>query len=309
MATYTVHSLFAWHALSNHEDHSFYFLGALAGKQYFINRPRLCTVIASLCLTACFCAMFNLLAVTFQRYMYMCHSKKCKDLFTRKKCIILCIVIWIAAFLCEIGNFEFIGWGGHTFDITVASCIWDRTVSKSYTIFVSGVLIVASLLLIAFFHLKIFLLVRKHHIQVTATGTNQACVDSSRKMMLNTCKSIFIVFCAFVIAWVPYSVVIVVDFYKTLPAEVHLWVTWLAHTHAAVNWIIFTINYSRFRQALFSGLKAIRYKIQSNNSKTSTESHSKDFATTLDPNGGPRSPYAAESTQTSHLKADSVHKY
>ncbi|KAL5018798.1 hypothetical protein ScPMuIL_004520 [Solemya velum] len=111
-------------------------LGALKGQAFFMDNVIFCEVAASVCLTACFCAFMSLSIMTLHRYMYICHPNLHNRLYGRWGCVSLCIACWVGAFLLEMPNF--LGWGGHYFDVKSHQCIWDRTASDSYTTFVSA---------------------------------------------------------------------------------------------------------------------------------------------------------------------------
>ena len=64
---------------------------------------------------------------------------------------------------------------------------------------------------------------------------------------IRSCRSLLVVFLAFCVCWLPYAVMIAVDLNDQLPMPVHLWVTWLAHLHSSINWIIYLITNSSFR--------------------------------------------------------------
>lgn len=49
--------------------------GVIRGEQFFDDKPILCEVIASMCLTACFAAFFTLGSITMARYLYVCHHE------------------------------------------------------------------------------------------------------------------------------------------------------------------------------------------------------------------------------------------
>lgn len=90
------------------------FSGVLKGEHWFQGRWLLCEVVASMCLTACFCAFLNLTLLTFNRYVFVCWHTWYYRIFKRPVCIFLCVCAWALAFLFEYPNF--IGWGDHYFD-------------------------------------------------------------------------------------------------------------------------------------------------------------------------------------------------
>ena len=75
-------------------------------------------------------------------------------------------------------------------------------------------------------------------------------VKAAWKETTRSARSLIIVFVAFVICWVPYTMVIIFDINDNLSFEVHLWVTWLAHLHSAINFTVYLLTYEMFRDGL-----------------------------------------------------------
>lgn len=95
----------------------------------------LCVTVASLCLTVCICVFLNIVSLTVNRWFYICRNETYDKIYTKLFVIINCVGCWIIGLIAEIPNFY--GWGGHYFDTKSHQCIWDRTTSRSYTLFVA----------------------------------------------------------------------------------------------------------------------------------------------------------------------------
>ncbi|CAG2231637.1 unnamed protein product [Mytilus edulis] len=224
-------------------------VGVIKGEHFFSDKPWLCNLIASMCLTACFCAFASLTMLSLNRYVYLCHNEIYDKMYGRITCIVICVMCWITAFLCEFPNF--VGWGGHYFDQQANQCIWDRTSSLSYTLFVAIGLIGFPLLTMTICFILIFRRI---------WNTKKALYDIDKgkdgrmgKVMVESfraAKTIFVIFVVFVICWTPYAVVIAIDVENTLPMPVHLFLTLLAHLHSSCNFIIYFVGNKRFRVVL-----------------------------------------------------------
>lgn len=209
----------------------------------------MCDFVASMCLTACFCAFLSLTLLTLSRYIYLCHNQLYDKLFNRVTCIIMCVVCWVTAFLFEFPNF--IGWGGHYFDQKNHQCIWDRTASLSYTMFVSIGLIGGPLVIMAICYFLIFQ-------QIWETKRDIYKLDSENPLRMRkawnetvrSSKTLFCIFIVFVVCWTPYAITVALDVQNNLSTEIHLFVTLLAHFHSSVNCIIYTSGNKRFRKGL-----------------------------------------------------------
>ncbi|ESO89165.1 hypothetical protein LOTGIDRAFT_154252 [Lottia gigantea] len=225
-------------------------VGVVKGQRWFSSRVWFCELISSLCLTACFCAFLNLTLVSFNRYIYVCKNRLYYVLFKTKVCIVLCLVTWVAAFLFQFPNF--IGWGDHTFDEKNHQCIWDRTKSYSYTLFVSIALIGSPLLFMTVAYILIFWRIFQTKVNVYSYSIDDP--DRLKKAWKETAKSsrtLFILFVVFVVCWTPYTTVISLDVADDLPMEVHIMVTLVAHLHSSSTFVVYMISNRPYRRAAF----------------------------------------------------------
>lgn len=215
-----------------------------------MERPALCEAIASMCLTACFCAFLSLACITLCRMLYICHNEIYYSVFSKWRCVLICVICWLFGFLFEVGNF--LGWGDHVYDQKNHSCIWDRTASSSYTYFVGFFLILGSLTLILLSNIKIFLTIRNTKADLYRVQMNDAHDNKNHiwRETVKACRTLFIVTAVFIVCWLPYMIIIVIDIDNTrIPMPVHLFLTMLAHFHSSVNFIIYVRSNKQFRQA------------------------------------------------------------
>ena len=224
---------------------------------FFISRPALCTLIASVCLTACFCAFFSLLAVTLNRYVCVCHNSLYSRIFSRKKNVGMCLVIWVSAFLCEMPNYM---WDdGHIFDLKNHSCIWNRSSVYIYTILISTVFIWAPLVAMTGIYVKIFMSVMSSKAKIHNFGNNGGESSSAQNMKvwrasIRSSKTLFIVLVSFLLFWSPYALVIILDHGDTMSIGLHLYVTLCAHLHSSANGVIYLVTNSHFRTSMLEFL-------------------------------------------------------
>ncbi|KAL4240588.1 hypothetical protein ACF0H5_001380 [Mactra antiquata] len=229
-------------------------LGVLKGEKWFQGRRILCELVASMCLTACICAFLSLTLLSINRYLFVCQNYWYHRIMKRPICITLCVICWITAFLFEFPNF--VGWGGHYFDQKNHQCIWDRTASFSYTLFVSGGLIGGPLILMGVCFILVFYKIWSSKRDLYIFDKDDPLrMRRIWKESLRTSRTLVIIFIAFVICWTPYAVVIAFDNSDTASTEVHLFVTLLAHLHSSLNFTIFVCSNKNFRQAVHSLLR------------------------------------------------------
>lgn len=123
-------------------------LGAILGLDSLRGAFWVCVFLASMCLTVCTCVTLNVVCLTVNRWICICHDSIYDSIFTRKLTITYCISTWIIGFFVELPNF--FGVGGHTFDEKTFQCTWDRTTNKTYTMFMGFVVITLPLLILAY---------------------------------------------------------------------------------------------------------------------------------------------------------------
>ena len=235
---------------------TFFLAGAIGGEEFFSTRSWLCEAVAAICLTACICAFISLTSVTSIRYLLICRWNIFKKFCTKKTInIILCILIWVVSCSLEMGNF--LGWGDHYFDIKNHSCIWNRTKSLSYTYFVSLALIMCPLLFMTYCNIRIFMTIlasknriKHHHNRMMVQSEVRHIRYQSWKEGAKASRSLIIVFIAFAICWLPYTILILIDMKDRLSFEVHLWFTWMAHLHSSINFVVYLVSYTKFRERL-----------------------------------------------------------
>ncbi|CAH1793956.1 unnamed protein product [Owenia fusiformis] len=193
-----------------------------------------------MCLTSCFTTFVSLLFFTISRTFFIRSRHRYLDFATKPRLIALCLICWVIGLTLEAPNI--FGWG-HTFDQKSHSCMWDRTGNYKYTLFISIGCIGAPLVAMAVCHVLTFKHIRDAKLMVynhSLMKTWKETVKSSRILL--------IFFAAFAICWIPYTLVIAIDPLDELPMEVHLWVTFLAHTHSTLHPIILIFTNKRMRK-------------------------------------------------------------
>ena len=55
--------------------HRVLFPGAIEGALYFKDKMVLCEAVAAVCLITCFCSLLNIGAISFNRYIHICHNQ------------------------------------------------------------------------------------------------------------------------------------------------------------------------------------------------------------------------------------------
>jgi hypothetical protein len=222
------------------------------GEGWFAVRPAICEAVASICLTSCFCSLLSIGAVSFNRYIHICHNELYSKIFTRTKSVLMCLALWIICFLAEMSCF--IGWGDHSYDKKTLSCVWDRTADFSYTLFFSLAGVAFPVSLISICYIRIYLFVRASKQRVAAVrvdgGQAQAAKDVSmqRQESMKLARTLFVIFAVFAVCWSPYAVIVVADRYDTFPMEIHIFSILIAHTNSSLNSVLYGLTNANFRE-------------------------------------------------------------
>lgn len=223
----------------------FVFKGVVKGEEFFDDEMWTCELVAGMCATACSCAFLSLTLLSLSRYLFLCHNQMYDALFKRVSCIVMCVGCWLLATIFEAP--KFFGWGGNYFDQKNHQCIWDRTASLSYTLFVCiGTLLQLSM--IGIFYLLIFLQIWKTKRNVfKLESDNPLWMRRAWNETIRSSKVLFCVFVVFVVCWTPYCIIMILDVEDNFSTEVYLFLTLLAHLHSSVNCIIYTTGNKKFR--------------------------------------------------------------
>lgn len=232
------------------QDTCVIFPGISLGEIWFIRRKAICEAVASICLTSCFCSLLSIGAVSFNRFVHICHNEAYNKIFTKRNSIFMCIGLWVTSFMAEMSCF--IGWGGHSYDKKTLSCVWDRTADFSYTLFFATVGVAFPVVLITICYVKIYHFVRASKLRVSAIESiadkTTRLKDSSQAESAKLARTLFIIFAVFTLCWTPYAIVVVADRYDTFPMEVHIFAILVAHTNSSLNSVLYGLTNMNFRR-------------------------------------------------------------
>lgn len=223
------------------------FSGVFKGERYFVENPVLCEIVASVCLTSCFCSLLSIGAISFNRYVHICHQQIYSKIYSPKTCLVMVVGLWVVSFCLEMPNF--IGWGDHVFDHKTRSCVWDRTADFSYTLFFALVGVVLPLIVISVCYARIFLFVRQAKKRIAQSGDQSDLKQKKeRQDSIKLARTLFIIFVVFTICWTPYAFMVVLDVNDTFAMELHAFSILLAHTNSSINCVLYGVFNNNFRK-------------------------------------------------------------
>ncbi|XP_055342808.1 melatonin receptor type 1B-B-like [Paramacrobiotus metropolitanus] len=259
-------------------------VGAVAGRKVLISNSVLCDWIASFCAPACMSSMWNMCAISLNRYVLICKPHLYNRIFTFRNSILCCVCIWIGAHLFHIPNH--LGWGKNRFNADYYLCTFD-IVTHSYAIFyiIMGVLV--PLVGVLYGYTCIFLKVRsvktqlRQHQQAVltapaanasqghpterrdsfpeksppdaekATATEHRLRRPKRPGFtqddVKLAKTLFAAFLVFLICWLFFALFVLAHQPSPIPGWLYVLAIVMAHGNSAVNPILYGMTNEKFR--------------------------------------------------------------
>ena len=225
------------------------------GKPFFDRHYYLCDLVTTVCLSACVAALYSIGGVGFNMYVQICHPVIYEHIFTVGRTLLMCLAIWVAGFGICLG--PLVGWSMNVYDEKILECFWSRTHTFSFTVFFTIGIVFLPLFVISFSFIKIFLHVRASKKRLlNDSGTKQK-GERSSGTVTHLATTLSIIFAVFIICWLPYSLIIVIDFDDSLPMEVYLYALLLAHMHSTLNSFVYYITNPLFKQGYKLSLQVI----------------------------------------------------
>ncbi|XP_036366103.1 melatonin receptor type 1C-like isoform X2 [Octopus sinensis] len=221
-------------------------IGAIAGEVYFKDKRALCEFIGFFCLVCCLVSLFNITAVAFNRFIFICHHSFYRSIFTPMKSLIIAIGLWVFGIMLETVNF--MPWGNHGYDKKTLTCIWDRTASLGNTIFITILGISLPVVITTVSYIMIF-----YHFYQAKERLNKNRNESEKKNTLQESKklmtTLFSLFVVFAVCWMPYAFIALSDIHDTFNPLVHIYSVTIAHVNSCLNPVVYVTNNEHFRKA------------------------------------------------------------
>ena len=126
------------------------------------------------------------------------------------------------------------------------SCVWNRLGSQSNAYFTMISYIILPCVIIFLFYMKIFIFTYK---------SRNNSMSSSVSKSIRLAESLFASFMLFAICWMPYGLVVLIDFQDKLPRSVMMFSMALGHLNSSLNPIFYFVFNSAFRRGFVNLLK------------------------------------------------------
>ncbi|XP_078585859.1 rhodopsin, GQ-coupled-like [Branchiostoma floridae x Branchiostoma japonicum] len=101
--------------------------------QYLLDHPVQCEVVGSICVITCSVSLATVAAISFNRYLFVCHNPLHDRIFTKKWCGVIVVCLWLYGGLVDV-PLHF-GWGSHGYDLKTMGCTYDRAHTYGYTLY------------------------------------------------------------------------------------------------------------------------------------------------------------------------------
>lgn len=178
--------------------------------------------------------------ISVNRYFCICRRSKYLHIFKKRRTIIFIIAIWFFSLFGSVPPF-FLDIGGYAFQPGKSMCLYTFEANIPYTIFIEVVYIALPLLIITVCYRAVFKEVyRNNQVFVTAQENIDQLRANVREAKVS--KTLAGVILAYVICWVPISIIDFIDVFNgmpTLPREVYQMYTILAFISSSVNPFIY----------------------------------------------------------------------
>ncbi|XP_055350380.1 melatonin receptor type 1B-B-like [Paramacrobiotus metropolitanus] len=258
-------------------------VGAVAGRNVLLHNRTLCDWIASFCAPACLSSMWNMCAISLNRYVLICKPHLYNKIFTFRTSILCCLTIWIGAHLFHMPNH--LGWGMNRFNVDYYICTFD-IVTHSYAIFYIIMGVVVPLVGVLYGYTSIFLKVRsvktqlrQHQSAVLGNGAAHPAAAGEQRGSLplepladekghaatngksmrrpkrpgftqddvKLAKTLFAAFLVFLICWLLFALFVLAHQPEPVPGWLYVLAIVMAHGNSAVNPILYGMTNEKFR--------------------------------------------------------------
>ncbi|XP_055342637.1 melatonin receptor type 1A-like [Paramacrobiotus metropolitanus] len=241
-------------------------VGTVAGRSVLVHNPSLCEWIAAFCAPACMGSMWNMCAISLNRYVLICHHAKYARIFTQANTILMCVGIWILCHLFHLPNH--VGWGMSRFQSDYYLCSFDMEL-HSYAIFYIITGVVIPLLGVLVGYAGIFRRVRtvRTQMKLYKSGSISEPGKQTRPRHsdftqddIKLVKTLFEAFAVFLACWALFAILVLAHQPRSVPGWVYVIAIIMAHGNSAVNPVIYGMSNDKFREGykIILGMRSLR---------------------------------------------------
>ncbi|XP_063715552.1 melatonin receptor type 1B-B-like [Symsagittifera roscoffensis] len=221
--------------------------GGVYGSDSFEKNDAFCEFTAIICSMSCFGSLWSMMCVAVNRYIFICHNHLYARFWGVKGTILSLVLIWVAVFLIDLINYDFVGVGDHVFKAPLIHCSF--TLENTWwvnTLLYTVVALLLPLLLIPFCYYKIW----------TKAASSGAVAKSERRQreQKQLVISLLLIFFVCLITWLPLAVIIFavgVDnkYAAYVPEELYVSIELWAHVNSSFNFVVYGFTHRGMRTA------------------------------------------------------------
>ena len=221
------------------------------------NPTAFCKFLGSFCIISCSSSIFSITAVAINRYVYICHRQTYPKIYTRVTVTIMLAGIWMLSALVDLPNF--VGWGRHVFHSKTATCLFD-TIHYGYKLYFIVISVAIPIAITGFCYSRIVILVFKseRRLQNRIESENAAAVNHVKPADVKLLKTVAIIGAMGLFLYTPFALTLLFD-NGQIPHKVWMFSTGLMHSYSCINWGVYALSNSRFRNAYVHFLKTYLY--------------------------------------------------
>ncbi|XP_072038653.1 melatonin receptor type 1B-B-like [Amphiura filiformis] len=236
----------------------FALVGAIYKGSFLTEFDAICETVGVLSVLSCATSIFSIANIALDRYICICHKNIYPKIYNRSTVPFMVMGMWLYAFLIDLPNFDFVGWGKHDFNPEVRACSFSgmKAAESGYIwflfVFVWGI----SFTVICFCYSRLYLYVRRSRKAVT-----QNTVTLSRKSSTGIkpadkrlLKIIAVIFILFVIMWTPFCIFALLNTHVEIPFWLYFLPGHLCLSNSSINFLVYAFN-KDFREGYILVLK------------------------------------------------------
>ena len=231
-------------------------VGVFYSNFYFIHY-QLCEFIGFICIISCTASMWNIAAITINRYVAICcNNTLYHRIYNRKTIPFLVGGIWLLCFCIDLPNF--VGWSDHTFNKRARLCLVDFFMNYSYTLYFVICGFVTPMFLVSVCYIRIILFARrsKQRLRKFCSNSDDSQLTRIKTTDLRMLRSIAITWLVFIIMWTPFCIIAIFD-PGYWSSSFFAFATAFAHSNSSVNSIIYGATNPNFREGYVQFLQKI----------------------------------------------------
>ncbi|XP_072051729.1 melatonin receptor type 1B-B-like [Amphiura filiformis] len=224
-------------------------------KEFLFQRPGLCEMLGSVVLTCCGCSIWTIMGIAMNRYIFICHFKRYRDIYNRRTAPFILAYLWLMGFVIDAPNY--FGWAGHGYDTKGQVCSYLYYKSYTYTLYVIFLGAVFPMIVVPYCYLRIYLLVRKS--SKNLKQNSDVIIFNRRNKDRKTLRVVFTIWAAFMIMWLPFTIYGTFDFHGNWPRGPLMFANLFGFSNSSINSIIYGVMNKDFREGYTKVLKKILF--------------------------------------------------